>query len=218
MIFPVLSSIHSPCPLLVLEKSPGGLLFLDRIFFICFLGRKDIIRKNDSRRLFASRALTLRNLRWWGLQSPTSGHCLSLCRRGGPRRGNSSWVSHHPIIAPLDPKWPCGIEKYDAESEGFEPSDRFPGQQLSRLLHSTALATLPAFSKITSTAYWRGSTWGGGTIGDPLFTNFLKASPPLYLLIWCSRNQADFLSGNSSLYTKVQGRKGLVEIFFPVLC
>src|SRR3989338_4288260 len=29
-----------------------------------------------------------------------------------------------------------------AEREGFEPSDRFPGQQLSRLLHSTALAPL----------------------------------------------------------------------------
>ncbi len=29
-----------------------------------------------------------------------------------------------------------------AEREGFEPSDRFPGQQLSRLLHSTALPPL----------------------------------------------------------------------------
>ena len=29
-----------------------------------------------------------------------------------------------------------------AEREGFEPSVQFPGQQLSRLLHSTALAPL----------------------------------------------------------------------------
>ncbi len=29
-----------------------------------------------------------------------------------------------------------------AEAEGFEPSDRFPSQQLSRLLHSTALPRL----------------------------------------------------------------------------
>jgi hypothetical protein len=35
-----------------------------------------------------------------------------------------------------------------AESEGFEPSDRFPGQQLSRLLHSTALATLHVYSAL----------------------------------------------------------------------
>ena len=30
-----------------------------------------------------------------------------------------------------------------AEREGFEPSDRFPGQHISSVLHSTALPPLP---------------------------------------------------------------------------
>gem|GEM_PF-5709402 len=34
------------------------------------------------------------------------------------------------------------IDKRFAEREGFEPSDQFPGQHLSRMLHSTALPPL----------------------------------------------------------------------------
>lgn len=52
------------------------------------------------------------------------------------------WVAKQPNVIRS-----CRYQNVKAEAEGFEPSDRFPGQLLSRKLHSTTLPRLQEQAK-----------------------------------------------------------------------